>query len=219
MRIDASSGPARLDAIALPETLGPLRSVQPATRDGASVLLIGAQSGIYEVNRESLGAVKAFAIPTLRTKLGFNRVALLSDGRLAGSHGDAGLVFWEADRQDAPSATLPAEKFGSTLPAAEDQMTGSLAISAGGARHLTPLPDGRVLFAVAGRLMIFDGKSVTRLATDSSQDVVGILQDGSATIIVRADGGIERWLNDDADKVELLQRRGSNVRAAATCPG
>jgi hypothetical protein len=46
IKIDGRATPATMEMVALPQTLGPLRSVQPARMDGKDVLLVGARSGV-----------------------------------------------------------------------------------------------------------------------------------------------------------------------------
>ena len=90
--------------VALPQTLGPLRSVQPARLDGKEVLLVGARSGVIVYDPESKDT-QEYADPSIDSPLGFSR-AITWDGQIWGCHGDAGVVAWKFGEFAAPGVTL-----------------------------------------------------------------------------------------------------------------
>src|SRR4051812_12871905 len=68
LRIDARITPPKIETIPLPTTLGPLRSVQPATLDSHRVLLVGARSGIIAVEPNQPDSTTLYTDPTIQSE-------------------------------------------------------------------------------------------------------------------------------------------------------
>jgi hypothetical protein len=111
--LDLSSDSPRPISTELPATLGPLRSVTPTQIDGQSQLLIGARGGVLLVDPQKPQAAIAFADPSLNSSLGFNRVVHAHQTEdIFATHGEAGLVRWNRNAPEAPSARwTPPELF------------------------------------------------------------------------------------------------------------
>src|SRR5688572_1334203 len=103
VRIDPIDIPASppVEAIELPTTLGPLRSVSGATLDGQRVLLIGARSGVMVVDPNDPAAARRYVAPDSGSPLGFNSVVAW-DGKILATHREVGFVVWALDRQGEP---------------------------------------------------------------------------------------------------------------------
>jgi hypothetical protein len=115
VRVDARSGsgtPA-VELFPLPPTLGPLRSVQPASIDGQRVLLVGARSGFFLVRPDDPTHPEAYPDHGVQSQLGFSRVVFHNRERgFAACHGEAGLVRWTYAHTNGPSEVLRPERFG-----------------------------------------------------------------------------------------------------------
>jgi hypothetical protein len=97
VRIDTASEQPALRLIALPPTLGPLRSVQPAIIDGTHLLLIGARAGVMALDPTAPPeSARLFNAAPSESQLGFNR-AILDERTIWASHGEYGLVGWNFD--------------------------------------------------------------------------------------------------------------------------
>ena len=111
MRIDgAGEGPAGnhgTHLVPLPETIGPLRSVQPASVDGERLLLVGARAGFTVVRPEMVTPPEVYQDPKLESPLGFSRVAYRpQQRRFVACHGDGGVVQWALGERDQPSDVI-----------------------------------------------------------------------------------------------------------------
>ncbi len=238
VRIDSPDGSIRPELLPLPPTLGPLRSVQSATIDGGSVLLIGAQGGVMCVRPGETSEPQLFHVPGLQSRLGFNQVVFLEvTQQICASHAEAGVVLWDRTDQTAPRATLPPAQLGmlagSAAPRAQGAATivmsspsdssasiiGSASASPGGPRNLFALGDGSVLFSVGGALFRWDGVTPRSVGTRFPHDVVAILPiDAQSLGVVLEDGTVQVSDRGSPDKVQSTLRRGVRVRAAALLP-
>ena len=88
--------------IAVPDALGPLRSVQG---DGAGNLLLGCRGGVMRMDPASGDHATLFNGPQTDSQLGFNAAVMIGQ-RIWASHGEAGLVCWRLDQPDQPDMTI-----------------------------------------------------------------------------------------------------------------
>jgi hypothetical protein len=194
IRIDPRQAPPRPVLIELPRELGPLRSVQPATLDGASVLLIGARGGVMLVAAQDPTNVRSYALPELQSPLGFNSVAVAGRSIWA-SHSEAGIVRWSLDD---PAAAPAAE----TLAAA---------------RQVRALDESRVIYAAGNAVSVHDGTHALPLPAASPAEVIAILPVQRSVIVVHADGVIAT-IDPAAMTVQDVRRRNTPLDAAGLLP-
>lgn len=222
VKVDGRATPATMQLVALPQTLGPLRSVQPARLDGKDVLLVGARSGVLvfdPVTQES----RAYRDSSIDSPLGFSK-AVVWNGQIWACHGDAGVVAWKVDAPESPVVMMrPIELRGADnpppLPTAPSP-TSSMSVSTrtSGIRNLTVLDEHRLVLSVGPVLTIVDsagGRSTVQLSGQA--DVAGIFVDGHRAVVAREDGTVE--LRDRATLAPIgQQRRTGRVTAAALLP-
>lgn len=236
VRIESSERSARPELTALPPTLGPLRSVQSTNLDGQTRLLVGAQSGVIILREDALADPKIYRVPGLQSSLGFNQVIFVASSRsVFATHGEAGVVCWDADRPDSPRSVLPPARFGvQARVSSNSSVAASMAMSMNsdssgilggpvalpaGPRNLQPLPDGSVLFSVGHRLFRWDGATLHPVPSDLSDEVVSIVANDARSLIVVFENGTIRLIDRGSTGRELAtQRRGVRVRAAAALP-
>jgi hypothetical protein len=194
IRIDPRQAPPRPVLIELPRELGPLRSVQPAKLDGASVLLVGARGGVMVVAAEDATKVRSYALPELQSQLGFNSVAIAGRSVWA-SHSEAGIVRWNLDEPQAAPTVEP-------LAAA---------------RQARALDESRVIYAAGNALFVHDGTRGAPLAATSPAEVIAILPVQRSAIAVHADGVIAT-VDPAAMSVQDIRRRNTPLDAAGLLP-
>ena len=211
----------------LPPTLGPLRSVQPATINGAPGLLVGARSGFLVVDPSNPDAAEAYADPGVgASQLGFNEVAYLSESdTFVASHGDGGLVFWSrGDSKEPARAVRPAE-----LPRSDSPTTGngsgggtvptiSGTTRSSGPRNLQSLDGTSALFSVGNRVALAraDG-GIEPVESQSRGEVVAIVPTDRAAYLVHDDGTVCTF-DRSKRQVTCTERRGTRLTAAAALP-
>lgn len=236
VRIDPAQRSARPELTALPPTLGPLRSVQSADRDGQTILLVGAQSGVMVVRPDALAEPELYRVPGIESRLGFNQAVFIASSRsIFATHGEAGVVCWDADHSESPRAVLPPTRFGERVGAAsQSSATAKLAMSMNsdssgarggpgaapaGPRNLAALPDGSVLFSVGHRLFRWDGATLHPVPSDLTDEIVAIAANDVHSLIVVFENGTIRLIHRESPSRELeTQRRGVRVRTAAALP-
>jgi hypothetical protein len=222
VKVDGRATPVATEMMALPETLGPLRSVQPARVDGQEVLLIGARSGVMTFDPETR-ATQAYRDASIDSQLGFSK-ALTWDGKIWACHGDAGVVAWTPGQFDAPSLTIrPGQLRGSDNPPPLPTMaspTGSQSISTrtSGIRNLTVLDDTRLVLSVGHALTVIDGTGTCSLVPMAGYaEIIALFVEGMRVVVVQEDGTIN--LLDRATLNPLSQqRRSGRLSAAALLP-
>jgi hypothetical protein len=219
-KIDPRAKPGRIELLEIPTTLGPLRSVQPASLEGRRVLLIGARSGVMVVAPEELSAVQLYHHPSLDSQLGFNRVICTSTDIWA-THSDAGLVGWKlrqtaqphtvlADRVTVPRPQLPTLSSGSLIGSSSQTQTA-------GPRHLQRLDDHRLIYSVAHEVVIRDGEQRIALPAQSQAEVIAILPAPRAVVAVHQDGTLV-IIDRQSRQVSDVRRRGSRLSTAGVMP-
>lgn len=219
VKIDARVAPVATQMLPLPETLGPLRSVQPARVDGKEVLLIGARSGVMTFDPETR-QTQAYHDRSIDSQLGFSK-ALTWDGKIWACHGDAGVVAWTPGQFDSPSLTVrPTQLRGSEVPPPLPTMpspTGSNSISTrtGGIRNLTVLDDTRLILSVGPAVTVIDGTGTCSIVPmPGNADILALFVEGSRAAVVQEDGTIN--LLDRAMLTPVAQQRRSG-RLCAAC--
>lgn len=223
IKIDGRATPATMEMVALPQTLGPLRSVQPARLDGREVLLVGARSGVIVYDPESK-ETQEYADPSIDSPLGFSR-AITWDGQIWGCHGDAGVVAWKFGEFAAPGVTLrPTELRGANNPPPlppsmpSPQTGASISIRTSGIRNLTMLDEKRLVLSVGHSLTILNTSGTrTNVAMPGGSEVISVFVDGGRAVVVQEDGTVS--LLDRATLAPVAQqRRSGRVTAAAMLP-
>jgi len=236
IKIDGRATPATMELIALSETLGPLRSVQPARVDGKDVLLVGARSGVMVVD-PATRAAEEYADRSIDSQLGFSK-AIAWNGQIWGCHGDAGVVAWRFGEYAAPATVIrPVELRGANVPpplplatvaasTAGGSIVSSVAMSSGasmstrtsGIRNLTALDESHLAVSVGSSLTIIgaDGARST-VSIAGGSDVIAVFVDGTRAVVVQEDGTV--GLRDRATLAPVAQqRRSGRVTAAAMLP-
>lgn len=235
VKIDTTATPAppRPALIPLPPTLGPLRSVQPATVGDERVLLVGARAGFMVVRPDTSQEPQLYADPAVESQLGFSRVVFqefpnsVGAGVFIGCHGEAGIVRWALGRTDAPVTTVGPDRFTHGLPAAQSTAAASISFGSGsgvattsrasGPRNLQVLDARRVIFSVASRLWILDGDDATELSPESNGDIIAIIPDGGRMLIVHEDGTVCTF-DRATSQITCRERHGGRYRAAGALP-
>jgi hypothetical protein len=221
VKIDPRTTPPKTELTALPETLGPLRSVQPAEVDGQPVLLVGARSGVMVVNPERLTEPQLYSDPDIQSQMGFSRALSWRHGLWA-CHADAGIVAWELGSKDRPKILLRPSALAPSLPpptGGSGPVDSSIEVNKPGSpRNLTAIDDSRLMFSLGPRLLTIDAEGkVTSLPIESPADVVAILPDRKSVYIVRENGTIATH-----DLVSLAisgeEHRGGRIYAATALP-
>jgi hypothetical protein len=228
---DGASPQSRL--IELPESAGPLRSVEPADVQGERVLLVGARSGFLVVRPEAPADAEIYTDPELDSPLGFNRVVYWPDeDRFVGCHGDGGIVQWARGESDRPVDVLRTAELQppGTLPPPRPQVqtlsNGSIVASvvgaagsarAAGPRHLQLADDARLVFAVGPEVRLLTREGPSDVGASGGADVVAILPDERRLYIVYEDGTVHVR---DRRSLALVssERSTGRVRAAAALP-
>ncbi|HEY7119469.1 MAG TPA: hypothetical protein VH475_22950 [Tepidisphaeraceae bacterium] len=222
IKIDGRATPATMELVALPATLGPLRSVQPARLEGRDVLLVGARSGIAVFDPQTRVTQQEYADPSIDSQLGFSR-AVVWDGQIWGCHGDAGVVAWRSGQTQSPATVIrPIDLRGPNnpppLPTAPSPATSMMSISTrtNGIRNLTVLDEGRLVLSVGHVLTILnaDGHGRSTVAMPTGSEIVGIFADGNRLVVVQDNGTVS--LRDRATLEPLAQQRRSGHVTATT---
>jgi hypothetical protein len=204
LRIDPRTSPPRTQLIALPTTLGPLRSVQPGPEGS---LLIGARGGIIHVDPNRPAGAQCYADPAISSPLGFSRAVWRND-QVWACHGEAGVVAWQVGRPDSPALLLrPADLHGS-VP-----------------KNLRVLDDARLLLSTRERLICIQlhgenlaaGAGVMPVDLPLRAEAVEILPAGERVFVVLSDGTVQVR---DARTLAVMseERRCGAVSAAAWLP-
>lgn len=211
-RIDLADNSSKPIPAELPTALGPLRSVQSTSIDGARHLLIGARGGVIVLPDAQPEAAVLLCEPHATSALGFNRVVSWNGGIWA-CHGEAGLIGWSLSQPNAPrEAHRP--------PQLAERLEMSLDASVSGPRHLHAIDDARLMFAMGSHLVVFDRNSqVTTLpAPEPQAPVAGIVLAGDEVIVAHEDGHIDRRRRDTLESIGRPARRGQRIIAAAALP-
>lgn len=159
--------------IALPDTLGPIRSVTATRIEDAVRWLIGARGGVMVVDPDRPAEAHLFTITKTDSPLGFNAVAVDStNGRIVATHSTFGLMTWPLDRAGAPVALLA---------------------SSSPLRHVT-IHQNHLLACRGGTLIrIEDDAILPVVAPNDTADIVALLISSSAVYTVRGDGNVTAY--------------------------
>lgn len=215
VKVETPAGaPPRPQLIPLPPTLGPLRSVTMLEVDGQRRLAIGARSGFMLVDPANPAEPQIYADTGVESPLGFNQVVYWGRKGFVASHGDRGIVRWEADKTDAPATAIRPSKFVAPEPMVTSE---SGSTHTAGPRNLRVLDDQTLVFSTGGHLFATDGQAVRTVPTESNAEIVAILPDERQLVIVHEDGTIGA-LQPASRSATFLARRGARVRAAGALP-
>ena len=206
LTIDPRKSPPRSNVTALPATLGPLRSVQQVDDE----MLVGARSGIFRTRLAAEQAAEwvAYTDPGVTSQLGFN-AAVLWDGMIVASHGEAGVVAWKASEAGEPFRTWrPADLHGAAP------------------KNLVALDDQRLLFSSRDTLLLLSRSTaevgdvsfdVTSMPTGAGAEVIAVLPEAERVTLVFKSGVLQLR---DRDTLSLIrqERRSGAVSAATLLP-
>ena len=215
VKIDGRESPMRPQLQALPPSLGPLRSVQPADIDGKRVLLVGARSGFMVIDPGNPSEPQLYRDETSDSQLGFNRVVYRGPKGFAASHGQAGIVYWEAGNSDAPVGSLRPDRLGLSQPLTIP--SASSITHSSGPRNLQVLDDRVVIFSAGERLFASGDGDAQPVATESATEIIAIIPDERQMYIVHEDGTLCA-LDRGTRKLTCLARRGTRLRSAGALP-
>ena len=212
LRIDARAMPPKIETIALPTQLGPLRSVQSATLHGETRLLIGARGGVLAVDSNHPDQAALYVDSSIQSELGFDG-AIVCGERIWGCHGEAGLVAWQIDNPAEPETRIPVPVH---LPPANSS-SGSGRAKHISPRNLQPIDDDFAIYSLGGDLKILYGQHPVDLPTANSSEVIAILAESSRLLIVRHDGSVD-VLDRVSRQITASVRSAGNACAAAALP-
>ena len=214
VRIDTHSDPPTPQCFDLPETLGPLRSVQAAQIDGRHMLLVGARCGVMIVDPADTAKAVPYMDAQVTSLLGFSRAVSWGD-QLFACHGEAGIVGWRLGENAAPHlAFRPAQ-----LVNADNLPTdAATATDLPSPRHLQVLDGSRLIFADGPRLLTINhAGAVESLLLEPRGQIIGIIPEERSLLIVHEDGQIIR-----RDRATLeatgIERYSGRVGAAGALP-
>jgi hypothetical protein len=202
VRIDLRTSPPRCEITPLPTDLGPLRSVQSATIDGAidagRRLLIGAQGGVIVLDPLDPNSPQQYADREITSPLGFNSAAATSD-MIWATHGDAGVVAWRLDDAVKPAITLRPER------------------DSGGAKNCIALDEHRVLYSVGGNALISQADGSASSIASSAAAIIHIAVASDAIALIHSDGAIHYLDRETLQSIRIEKRAGEST-AAGTLP-
>jgi hypothetical protein len=187
---DLNAGPR---AIAVPQDLGPLRSVRG---DGDGGLLLGCRAGVIRYHESDSSGAKYFD-PSISTQSGFN-AAVISQNRLWATHAEIGVACWDLDQPKTPR--LHAQ------------------ISPGAGRNLVLLESGEPILSSGPRILTVSEDGTTKsFGSEREADILGLFVRAKEILAVRADGSISIF---DSESFEILgrQHRAKRLSAAGALP-
>jgi hypothetical protein len=184
--------------IAVPDALGPLRSLRP---DGANGLLLGCRSGVMRIDPRSPDAATLYHDPEVNSQLGFN-AAVLWEEHLWASHSQAGLVCWKLDQPENCQKTI--------RPA-------TASIAGFSPRNLTFLSSHRLLFSSGGQLAGISSQGELTCIDTPAVDIVALFAHERRVLTVHADGLLCLRGGEDLHVIGQ-QRRTGRISAAAALP-
>ncbi len=232
VKIDGRATPPALQMIAMPQLLGPLRSVQTARLDGKDVLLVGARSGVIVYDPAS-GSTREYSDKSIDSQLGFSSAVVWNE-QIWACHGDAGIIAWNLLETQTPAAVIrPVElRAGDNPPPLPTSPTPpptggyvmttgavqSMMVRTAGIRNVTVLDEKRLAFSVGHYLTIVDQQGRrSPVPLESQAEVLAIVPDGKRVGIVQEDGTVS--IRDRATLALISsQRRTGRLTAAAVLP-
>jgi hypothetical protein len=219
LRIDPRTSPPRVESLTLPANMGPLRSVQAANLGAQQVLLVGARSGILQIEPGQTTPSVTYLDSAIQSELGFNR-AIVWQNHVVGCHGDAGIIGWKNDEPEPPAFRIAPP---SNLP-----LPGSSTLNTAGRvrrpspRNLEIIDDDHAIYSIGGSLKLLQGNPSSGLTpidlpSQSSSEVIAILPEATNLLIVREDGSIE-LLDRQTHSISSQLRGGGKICSAAALP-
>ncbi len=187
---DETRGPEKRD---LPDTLGPLRSVQITELGGSQKLLAGARGGVWVMDMEDGREPRAYADEACRSARGFSR-AVSWGGGLWACHGERGIVAWDWQEGTTPRRVAIEEP-------------GNLCV----------LDESRLLVSCRGKVLVVGREGQVKEAAESGAAVVAICPVEQGVIVVREDGEVS-WCERENLRVERRERWCGKMTAAAVMP-
>ncbi len=187
VRMDVRLESPHVQLIALPSTIGPLRSV----KTDSGKLWIGARNGVMVIDPANTAAPTLYGHPTLASEYGFTSVTPIANMVWA-CHREGGLVGW-----DSASPAQPAMVFSPAGLGSEP-------------RHLT----SNGLFAAGTKLFRISSSGLVKTPFTAAASIVAILPSDNQTIIVDEAGGITILDDQSLEQVDQLSAGGKLTSAA-----
>ena len=151
----------------------------------------------------------------MASALGFNRVVYWGAKKgFAASHGDAGIVQWDAQATAAPRLTLRPDRFLVKEPTITSDSGSS---PSAGPRNLQVLDENALLFSAGSKLFVTNLERANLLQTESNAEIAAIVRDDQRLIIVHEDGTISSF-DPTSKAIASITRRGTRIRSAGALP-
>jgi hypothetical protein len=215
VEVEIANGPPKPHLYSLPTALGPLRSVSAVEFESQNRLVVGARSGFMLVDPSAPGDATSFKDHTVESQLGFNRVLYWGHKKgFVATHGDAGIVQWDAASAGSPKTALRPGRFMADVPRST---TDSMTTHAPGPRNLQIVDANTLIFSAGGRLFLTDLDQLTPVPTESNADIVSIIPDDRQMFVIHEDGTICGF-DLASRKLSGLARRGGRIRSAGALP-
>jgi hypothetical protein len=204
LRLDPREPSLNPTLLVTPQSLGPLRSVHPASVDSRAVLLLGARDGIILFDSSNPEDAVLYKDPRPHT-MGFNR-AIIWKTLLCAAHTETGITVWDLALPSTPRATLPLSEF---------QIPNSHFPSP---RNLQILDGSRLVFSIGSQLLVLNQNFiVSQSQTSRPSDIVSITLDSDRIILIHSDGHLAIHETQSLRELSTQLRTGS-IAAAASVP-
>jgi len=193
IRIDSAVPDAPPQRIDLPNTLGPLRSIQLAEVEQRPMLLVGARSGFFVMTTDG-DEIKTYHAEQLASEHGFSKVLyspLLQS--FFACHSEGGIIHWTLNHTAQPAHILPA-------PPAP--------------RLLHRLDQATFVFVSGRSLFSSDPDHIARIDTPPLDNLVAILDTPTSLLLVERDGDVYE-LDKFTRQIRDVQTHPSAICAAA----
>lgn len=198
VKISPGKAGGKPEVMPLPSSLGPLRSVQPM----GGHLLVGARSGVFQMEASDLSKLTAFTDSSISSQLGFSR-AVEWNGQVFGCHSEAGVVGWTMDQPASPAFVL---RPGDLMGAAP--------------KNLQVLDESRLIFSTGNRLVVLSRANddtqrpmVNPIAAAAPAEIMAILPEQRRVVLALRDGTVQ--LRDHRTLEVLSQEKPSGAICAA----
>jgi hypothetical protein len=188
-----------VDRIAMPDHVGPVRSVHyHMDAAGQRWLFVGAGTGVYELPADDGKNIRTYSLePTMNVRGGVNSVALAGD-RVIASHSELGLLSWRRASPEPAEFLLP-----------------ELTRNADAVRAVQFANDD-LFFSIDDKVvqMRSDDPNAPRREFIGSNSVITSLSAGEGVYAGNAEGEVLYWSPDAPDQPQRLN--GARGRAAET---
>src|SRR5206468_7966172 len=155
---------------------------------------VGAQTGVMLLDPNHPAEALRYADREITSPMGFNSVVSSGD-MIWATHGEAGVVAWNAEQFDRPAFTIRPQS------------------SSEGPRNAVALDDGRILYSAGGAVMSADFSGATSGVATSVATCIAITLDPTQILIIRADGSIEHLDRASLERITTTRHCGETTSA------